>query len=223
MVKIGVIDDNAGGMYLLGKLRQTLPCNYEFVLADKPFVGGGRALFARAEALTKTLFSRGCDAVVYSSVALAYVGRALSVRGNSVYYCETPVLHSATYTVSNVLVATCDPSATFPSDNTITVVMPRFVELAEAGNEQQIVDYIRECADKYSGSFDCIALGHSSMNNYKRCFKRVFPNAQVFDSVDGVVRRLRKKYRKNIKDDGVCVILDEDFNDLTEKYSYFLE
>ena len=61
------------------------------------------------------------------------------------------------------------------------------------------------------------------MNNYKRCFKRVFPNAQVFDSVDGVVRRLRKKYRKNIKDDGVCVILDEDFNDLTEKYSYFLE
>ena len=113
MVKIGVIDDNAGGMYLLGKLRQTLPCNYEFVLADKPFVGGGRALFARAEALTKTLFSRGCDAVVYSSVALAYVGRALSVRGNSVYYCETPVLHSATYTVSNVLVATCDPSATF--------------------------------------------------------------------------------------------------------------
>lgn len=221
MLTIGLIDDNTGGFYLLQKLKQSLPCNYKFVLCGKPFGGVKRALFDRVEKLTKRLLSeQGCDAVVYASVALSFVGRALSARGLPVFYCEAPVLHAATYTVSNVLVACCDATCDrMPADNVITVAMPRFPELSEQGNEQHIVDYITACADMYVGQFDCIALGHSSMNNYKRCFKRVFPNAQVFDSADGVVRRIRKKYRKHVRDEGDFVLLDENFEDITDKFT----
>lgn len=224
MLTIGVVDDNLGGVYLLGKLRAALPTNYMCVVCDKPFVGARRMLFERVEDIVGRLKSRGCDVVVLSSVALAFVGRALSARGNNVFYCETPVMHAATYTISNILVASCDKADVKQSpDNVINVYMPDFVSLAADGNEQKMVDYISSCAECYSGQFDCIALGHSSMNGYKRCFKRVFPNAQIFDSVDGVVRRMRKKYRKYCKEEGTVTILDEDMQDVTDKFSAFMQ
>ena len=223
MLTIGVVDDNIGGLYLASKLRAALPCNYICLLCAKPFGGAKRKMFERAEECVDKLQSAGCDAVVLAPVALGFVGRALSQRGRNVYYCETPILHAATYTVSNILVVSCDEQRDkLPVDNVISVYMPRFTELAEAGNEQNMVDYIAECAEGHSGQFDCIALGHSSMNGYKRCFKRVFPNAQVFDSVDGVVRRMRKKYRKHCKDDGELTVVDDDWNDVTDKYALLL-
>ena len=224
MLTIGVVDDNVGGVYLLTKLRAALPTNYVGVVCDKPFVGPRRVLFERVEDIVCRLKSLGCDVVVLSSVALAFVGRALSARGNNVFYCETPVLHASTYTISNILVASCDKIDVKQSvDNVINVYMPQFLSLAEEGNEQKMVDYISFCAECYSGQFDCIALGHSSMNAYKRCFKRVFPNAQIFDSVDGVVRRMRKKYRKYCKEEGTLSLLDENMQDISDKFSSLLQ
>lgn len=219
MLTLGIIDDNTGGMYLYQKLKQALPCNYKFMLCDAPLVGGGRQLFARAEQLTNKLLDGGCDAVVYAAVNLAFVGKVLSARGLPVFYSEMPILHAATYTVSNVLAATCEKAnGTLPVSNVIRVAMPEFARLAAEGNEQQLVDYIAACTDEYTGRFDCIALGHSSMNNFKRCFKRVYPAAQVFDCADGVVRRIRKKYRKHVKDDGETTVVNDSFEDITDKY-----
>lgn len=85
-------------------------------------------------------------------------------------------------------------SSRFP--NVIPLALEQFPVLAERADEREIVSYIEDATQNYYGKFDCIALGNSSMNLYKHCFSRVFPNTHVFDSLEGVARKLRKKYKK---------------------------
>jgi hypothetical protein len=101
--------------------------------------------------------------------------------------------------------------------------MADFPLLADVGNNKNIVDYIRDVTAPFDGQFDCIALAHSSMNLYKNCFARVFPNVQIFDSLDGVARRIKKKYKKHAKDDGEIIVIDANGNSLAEKYTRFLQ
>ena len=139
------------------------------------------------------------------------------------YGSDAPVLHASTYTASSVLICAENASCIRCGiPNALYCVMDRFHLLAEQSNERQIVDYIEQCLQQYTG-FDCIALASSSMNMYKHCFNRVCPNARVFDSLDGVARRILKKYAKIARDEGVCKVIDRQGTDITEKYADFFE
>lgn len=223
MVTFGIVDDNIGAFAVLSKLKNALPANYLCVLSQK-FPSDNASLADYGRKTCDKLLNAGCDVVVLSGIALsACCGRSLSSCGLPVFYCEAPVLHAATYTASNVLVAGRKTSRRSDPQNVILCDMPDFCTLANAGNERNVVDYISATCEKYCGNFDCIALAHSSMNLYKRCFKRVFPNVQIFDSVDGVARRIRKKYKKYCKEEGFVKVTDDAFVDISQNFADFIE
>lgn len=228
MLTFGIIDDGVGVFPTYYKLRQVVNGNFVCVLLTDKFPLnklGQQQLYNAGFNAIEILVSRGCDVITLSSAMLSSLYKRLSLNCPvPLYASEAPILHASTYTASNVLVcaenAICLRSSI---PNALCCVMDDFPILAEGGNERKIVDYLDKCLQPYEGSFDCIALASSSMNLYKHCFNRVCPNARVFDSLDGVARKIRKKYGKIAKDDGICQILNPQGADITEKYSIFFE
>lgn len=228
MLSVGIVDDGVGFVPTLAKLRQVVSANFVCLVEEKELPLGcknSKQLMDIGATAVGKLSDMGCQAIVLSSVALT--SRCLKSFADSaldVFGCDAPVLHATTYTASKVLVAG-DPFAvraqTLP--DIIKVEMPDFPQLAQSQNERIIVRYISDMCEKYAGQFDCIALANSSMNFYKHSFSRVFPNVKIFDSLEGVARRIRKKYKKTPKEEGVCTVIDADGNSLEEKYRFFLE
>ena len=230
MLTIGIVDDGIGAYPTLNKLRQTSPCNYICMIYDQKFPLGscnGGELLSIGSAAVKKLAEMGCDAVVLSSVALSsrcFKPLSQQAFGVDLFGCDAPIMHASTYTASNVLVVG-DRFVT-RAQNLSSVIareMRDFPILAEVGSEREIVKYISESVESLYGQFDCIALANSSMNMYKHCFSRVFPNVQIFDSLEGVARRIRKKYKKLPKDEGSCVVVNANGEPFGEKYAFFLE
>lgn len=228
MMTFGIIDDGVGVFPTYYKLRQVVGGNFVCMLLDDCFPLNkldSQQLYEAGKQAVESLVDLGCDVIVLSSVCLSSVYRRLSsICQVPLYVSEAPVLHAATYTASNVLV--CSESAILLRSrvsSALYCVMDEFPVLAEQSREKQIVDYIERCLQPYYGQFDCIALASSSMNMYKHCFNRVCPNARVFDSLDGVARKIRKKYAKLAKDDGGSRIVNRKLADITEKYIGFLE
>ena len=230
MLTIGIVDDGIGAYPTLNKLRQTSPCNYICMIYDQKFPLGNcnsGELLSIGSAAVEKLAEMGCDAVVLSSVALSSrCFKPLSQKscGVDLFGCDAPIMHASTYTASNVLVVG-DRFVTRAQNlpNVIAREMREFPILAEDGSEREIVRYIEQSVENLYGQFDCIALANSSMNMYKHCFSRVFPNVQIFDSLEGVARRIRKKYKKLPKDEGSCVVVDANGEPFGEKYAFFLE
>lgn len=229
MLNIGVIDEGVGIFATYYKLRQVVSGNFICKVLDESFPLNKlsvSSLYDVGKQAIDDMVSLGCDLIVLSSVTLSstcYKRLALNCPV-PLYASEAPVLHAATYTVSGVLV--CGDSNCClrqPMPNVFNCVMDRFPELAEQANERNIVEYIDERLQDYIGKFDCIALASSSMNMYKHCFSRVCPNVRLFDSLDGVARKIRKKYKKMAKDEGFCRIINQAGQDVAEKYGIFLE
>ena len=229
MLTIGIVDDGIGAYPTLNKLRQVVSANFICMICNQSFPLGncnGRELLSIGSAALAKLTEMGCDAVVFSSVALSSRCFKPLSQGATVdlFGCDAPVMHASTYTASSVLVVgdrfVCR-AQNLP--NVISYEMREFPALAEDGNERVIVDYLAHNLEGLYGQFDCMALASSSMNMYKHCFSRVFPNVQIFDSLEGVARRIRKKYKKMPKDDPNCVVVDEKGEPLGEKYAFFLE
>ena len=229
MLTIGIVDDGIGAYPTLNKLRQVVSANFICMISEKNFplgnCNGAQLMSIGSAALTK-LAQMGCDAVVFSSVSLS--SRCFKPLSGAcpvdLFGCDAPVMHASTYTASNVLVVgdrfvTRAQSLT----NVIAREMRDFPALAEQGSERDIVKYISESVESLYGQFDCIALANSSMNMYKHCFSRVFPNVQIFDSLEGVARRIRKKYKKIPKEEGTCALVDLNGDTFGEKYTFFLE
>ena len=229
MLTIGVVDDGIGAYPTLVKLKQAVSANFICMILDKRFPLGnynGGELFAIGKSAVNKLAEMGCDAVVLSSVALSSrCFKPLSGTAQvDLFGCDAPVMHASTYTASSVLVVGdrfVTRAQNLPS--VIARQMPEFPTLAEAGQEREIVRYISDSVENLYGQFDCIALANSSMNMYKHCFSRVFPNVQIFDSLEGVARRIRKKYKKSPNGEGVTAVVDADGAPFGEKYAYFLE
>lgn len=229
MFTIGIVDEGVGGVYAYTKLKQSLCANYQVKVInnDVPLGNLNKGQLIRlGKTAVDELVEQKCNVIVLSSIALTNACFKLFSGSYSVpvFGCEPPINHACTYTASNVLVV----GDRFVTDyvklpNAITCALSEFPVFAETYNERKIVDYLRQNLEQFDGQFDCIALANSSMNLYKSCFKRVFPNVQIFDSLDGVSRRLRKRYKKSGKDDSFCVITDTNGANLTEKYSIFLE
>ena len=229
MLTIGIVDDGIGAYPTLLKLKQAVPCNFICMICDERFplgnCSGGELLSVGSAALDK-LVQMHCDAVVFSSVALS--SRCFKPLSQcspvDLFGCDAPVMHASTYTASKVLVVG-DRFVTRAQSlpNVIAREMRDFPALAEEGNEREIVKYIAESVESLYGQFDCIALANSSMNTYKHCFSRVFPNVQIFDSLEGVARKIRKKYKKLPKEEGSCTVVDANGNPFGEKYAFFLE
>ena len=229
MFTIGIVDEGIGGVYAYTKLKQSLCANYSvrIINSDVPLGNLSKGqLIKLGQTAVDGLIKQKCNVIVLSSIALTNACLRLfqATYDVDVFGCEAPVNHACTYTASNVLVV----GDKFVTDyvklpNAISCALPEFPIFAEAYNERKIVDYLRKNLEKHDGRFDCIALANSSMNLYKSCFKRVFPNVQIFDSIDGVSRRLHKRYKKYCKDDVTCIIADVNGANLTEKYSIFLE
>lgn len=228
MISIGVVDDGVGFAPTLNKLKQVVSaeficviCGDDFPLGDK----SGTQLMSVGVKAINLLADMGCKAAVLSSVSLT--SRCLrSLQGNAIalFGCDAPVLHASTYTASRVLlVGDVFALRNQTMSGLITVPMPEFPILAEEGNERQIVRYISDLCECFSGQFDCIALANSSMNLYKHCFSRVFPNVKIFDSLEGVARRIRKTYKKERREDSFCRVIDLQGNDIGEKYTFFTE
>ena len=230
MLTLGIVDDGVGLIPTLTKLKQVVSANYVCLLTLDHFPLGnksGKELYGVGATAVDKFVELGCDAVVLSSVALSsrcLKPLTLAHPELSLFGCEAPVMHASTYTASRVLVVG-DKFVTRSVNlsGVITVAMPDFPALAEVGDERTIVRYVSECCEQLYGQFDCIALANSSMNMYKHCFSRVFPNVQIFDSLEGVARRIRKKYKKMPKEDSTVTLLDLNGNEITEKYSIFLE
>lgn len=230
-MKILIIDDGVGAFATVSKLRYAVSAQYVVRILNEHFPLGERAqkhLFSLAQREVKNAEAEGFDAVVFSSIALSMASvRTLSATSAiPLFGCEAPILHASTYTASQVLLAgdaySTGVAKRYP--NVIPVALADFARLAESGaDERDIVRYVSEHAEQYSGQFDCIALGSSSMNLYRHCFSRVFPNAQIFDSLEGVARRLRKKYKKNAIAEGSVRVLSENGEDLTDKYKFFID
>ena len=229
MLTIGIVDDGIGAYPTLNKLRQVAPCNFICMICNEHFPLGncnGSQLLSVGKSAIAKLAEMGCDAVVLSSVALS--SRCFKpLSGASpvaLFGCDAPVMHASTYTASNVLVVG-DRFVTRAQSlpNVITREMSDFPTLAEGGSEREIVKYISESVESLYGQFDCIALGSSSMNMYKHCFSRVFPNVQIFDSLEGVARRIRKKYKKVFNAESSCRVVDLNGEAFCEKYAFFLE
>ncbi|MCM1289639.1 MAG: hypothetical protein NC132_03930 [Corallococcus sp.] len=230
-MKIAIIDDGAGAFATFNKLKYGVSADYSVYILDAHFPLG-KLSKAQLTEIAKTTFDRavqdGCDTVVFSSIALAVSG-AKQINPPpeiSLFGCEAPVLHASTYTASKVLVAgdlyTAQFAKRFPS--VIPVALSEFPLLAENfSDDKKIVSYISECAERFYGSFDCIALANSSMNLYKHCFSRVFPNAQIFDSLEGVARKLRKKCKKNTRESSTLTVVGEQGEDLMQKYKFFAD
>lgn len=230
MLTLGIIDEGVGAFPMYYKLKQIARCNYVCLMLNESFPLNRlnkEQLYRVGRQAIQALEGMGCDAIVISSVTLSAncYKRFTSVSSVPLYCSEAPVLHASSYTASNVLV--CGDSASgvgrFALPNVISCVMERFPELAESANEREIVCYIDECLQPYIGSFDCVALASSGMNMYKYCFGRVCPNVRVFDSLDGVARKIRKKYKKIVGDESVIKIFDQQARDITEKYGIFFE
>lgn len=228
MLTFGIIDDGVGVFPTYYKLRQVVCGNFVCMLLKDSFPLSRltkQQLYNVGLQAVNTLVGYGCDVIAISSVTLSSLfKRFVSVCPVPLYCSEAPILHASTYTASNVLVCGESASCTRTNiPNAVFCVMDEFPSLAEQAGERQIVSYIEQCLQPHYGAFDCIALASSSMNLYKHCFNRVCPNARVFDSLDGVARKIRKKYGKLAKDDGVCKILDQQGEDITENYRIFLE
>ena len=229
MLTIGIVDDGIGAYPTLNKLRQVVSANFICMICEQSFplgnCNGGELLSIGSAALAK-LTEMGCDAVVLSSVALSSrCFKPLSgVSEVDLFGCDAPVMHASTYTASKVLVVG-DRFVTRAQNlpNVIAREMRDFPALAETGDERAIVKYISESVESLYGQFDCIALASSSMNMYKHCFSLVFPNVQIFDSLEGVARRIRKKYKKAPKEEGSCMVVDAKGEPFGEKYAFFLE
>ena len=229
MLTIGIVDDGIGAYPTLNKLRQVVTANFICMICDTHFPLGncnGAQLIKIGSAALNKLAEMGCDAVVFSSVSLS--SRCFKpLSGSSpvdLFGCDAPVMHASTYTASNVLVVGDRFVARAQSlPNVIAREMPNFPALAEAGDERGLVAYISESLESLYGQFDCIALASSSMNMYKHCFSRVFPNVQIFDSLEGVARRIRKKYKKLQNAEGSTAVVDVNGDPFGEKYAFFLE
>lgn len=229
MLTIGIIDDGTGIFATYYKLKQVVSGNFICKLTDDDFPLSklpSAQMFAVGRRAIDNLVALNCDIAVLSSVALSALcfKRLSAYCPVPLYCCEAPVLHAATYTASGVLV--CGDNASYLKQtlpNVLCCAMESFPVLAENGTERQIVDYIDQCLAEFDGKFDCIALASSSMNMYKHCFARVCPNVRVFDSLDGVARKIRKKYKKLAHDDGSVTVLNQQGQDVTEKYAIFLE
>lgn len=225
---IGLIDDGIGVFALYYKLKQSFAANYICKICNDSFPFGKHTtdvLYKTAVKAINDLTNFNCDFIVLSSVTLSMLlyKRLSAVSSVPLYSCEAPVLHASTYTASGVLVVGDNAVIKrFCEPNLITCVMEDFPALAESARERDIVNYIAGSVADYEGKFDCIALASSSMNMYKRCFSRVCPNAQVFDSLEGVARRLRKKFKKNIKDESSVIVLNQDNAEITQNYALFL-
>lgn len=229
MLSIAIVDDGVGIVPTLSKLRTAVSAHFICVMCREFFPLGeksGAELFTlggRAVRLAKDL---GCNAAVFSSVALtSRCHKSLSFNAPvDIFGCDAPVLHASTYTASRVLLVG-DGIALHgqSSDGVICVPMPHFPLLAEENDERGIVDYISQMCEQYSGQFDCIAIANSSMNLYKYCFSRVFPNVKIFDSLEGVARKMRKIYKKYPREDSSCTFVDICGNDIGEKYSFFAD
>lgn len=229
MLTIGLIDDGIGFVPTLNKLKQVVSARFVCLVTAEHFPLGNanaKTLYAVGSEALNNLIQLGCDAVVLSSVALS--GRCFKQLSFAhpevtIFGCDAPINHACTYTASRVLVV--GDSYTVKSlslSGVIPVAMPEFPVMAEVGDERNIVSYISNCCEHLYGQFDCIALANSSMNLYKHCFSRVFPNVQIFDSLEGVARRLRKKYRKFARDDTSVTVIDAVGNEISEKYSNFI-
>lgn len=227
MLTFGIIDDGVGVFPTYYKLRQVVNGNFIFALLNESFPLSklnNQQLYNVGRQAINSLVDVGCDVIIISSVSLSTQYKRLAqICSIPLYASEAPILHALTYTASNVLVCGDSVSYIRPNTNALYCVMDNFSVIAEQACERQIVGYIEQCIQPYVGQFDCIALASSSMNLYKHCFNRVCPNARVFDSLDGVARKIRKKYGKIAKDDGVCKIYDQQGVDITEKYSIFFE
>lgn len=230
MLTVGIIDDGVGAMPTLNKLKQVVSAHFICLIDGANFPLGNKnakQLLNVGNKALATLVNMGCDAVVLSSVALSsrcFKQLTATHSDVAIFGCDAPVMHASTYTASRVLVVGdvyAVRSQTLSS--VIPVAMPDFPALAEVGDERSIVGYVSDCCESYYGQFDCIALANSSMNGYKHCFSRVFPNVQIFDSLEGVARRIRKKYKKFPKDDSFVTVIDCDGNEISEKYAFFLE
>lgn len=228
-MKILIVDDGVGVFSTLNKLCRSFPADYTVLILNKQFPLGEQShkqLFAVAHNVLNR--AQQYDAVVFSSVALSMVtAKTLAQQADvPLFGCDIPLLHAGTYTASQVLAIgdalVVQHAKRYP--NVITLSLPLFTHMAENGaDEKEMVDYIAENAEKYSGSFDCIALGNSSMILYKNCFSRVFPNARIFDGLDGVARKIRKTFKKSKNIESTVGIFDENFQNVSEKYYFFLE
>lgn len=230
MLTIGLIDDGIGFVPTLTKLKQVVSAHFICMVDNEQFPLGNcnskQLMAVGSRDLTK-LIELGCDAVVFSSVALSSrCLKPLSIAQPdiAIFGCDAPVMHASTYTASRVLVVGDSFAVrSHTLSGIIPVATPQFPVLAEAGDEREIVRYVSECCEHLYGQFDCIALANSSMNMYKHCFSRVFPNVQIFDSLEGVARRIRKKYRKYPKDDSFVTVIDATGKEIDEKYSFFID
>ena len=230
-MKILIVDDGVGAFATLLKLRYAISAQYVVRILNNNFPLGEKThkeLLTLAEKQLKFAEAEQCDVVVFSSIAMSMSAvKTLSTSSvRPLFGCEAPILHASTYTASQVLLAGDAFSARVARryPNVISVAFNEFSRLVENGaDEREIVRYISERAEQYSGSFDCIALGNSSMNLYRHCFSRVFPNAQIFDSLEGVARRLRKKYKKNALVESSVQVFGENGENLAEKYNFFID
>lgn len=228
-MKILIVDDGVGAFPTLNKLCRCLPADYTVLVLGNLFPIGALSPKQCYDAARNVLKSAdNFDAVVFSSVALSAVTVKTLATQSSVplFGCDIPLLHAGTYTASQVLAVgdglVVQQAKRYP--NAIPLTLPNFPFLAESGaDEREIVAYVAENAEKYSGSFDCIALGNSSMNLYKNCFSRVFPNVRIFDGLDGVARKMRKIFKKSKDAESTVHVFDENWQDLSKKYNFFIE
>ena len=230
MLTIGIIDDGIGFVPTLTKLKQVVCARFVCMVDSEYFPLGNcnsKQLMTVGSRDVGKLIELGCNAVVLSSVALSsrcLKPLSLAQPDLAIFGCDAPIMHASTYTASRVLVVGDSFAVrSHTLSGIIPVAMPLFPELAETGDEREIVRYVSECCEQLYGQFDCIALANSSMNMYKHCFSRVFPNVQIFDSLEGVARRIRKKYRKFARDDSFVTIVDAVGNEISEKYSFFID
>lgn len=229
MLTVGLVDDGIGFAPTLAKLKQVVSARFICLVSSQFPLGNCNArqlITVGSNALNK-LVELGCDAVVFSSVALSsrcVKPLTLSNPDLAIFGCDAPVMHASTYTASQVLVVGDSFAVKSQTlSGIIPIPMPDFPILAEAGDEREIVRYVSACCEHLYGQFDCIALANSSMNMYKHCFSRVFPNVQIFDSLEGVARKIRKKYRKFPKEDSIVMVIDDNGVEISEKYSIFLD
>ncbi len=226
MLSIGIVDDGVGFIPTLCKLRQAVGGEYVCVVCPEHMPLGERTPSQLAEIGTRAvrlLEGMGCNAVVLSSVALSSRRSVLSA-GIDIYGCDAPVMHGLTYTASGVLLTgdECVLRHRVQS-GLIPLPMPEFPRLAEEGDERRIVEYISRMCEPIPDRFDCIVLANSSMNLYKHCFARVYPGVKIFDSPEGVARRMRKAYKKYPREEGGYRVVDLEGRDISEKYTIFSE
>ncbi|MBQ3067108.1 MAG: hypothetical protein IJD18_03660 [Clostridia bacterium] len=214
---IAVVDNNLGLYPTMEKLHYVTGHNCVGVLWEQT----ERDFCAMLEQSKRVVENLDVSAVVLGNPQFAHACQS-QVDGQFVFGCDAPVLHALTYTASNVLLCADGATCHFYKRKNLANLLcldcsPMLHNNFYNSKNRQVCQTVCSLVDGVDGRFDCIVFAHSNLNLYKTFFQQCYPNVKLFDNLEGVARKLKKRLKKGNRD-GQNFVLAPNGEKITEMF-----